>query len=210
MSDEIPRLVAHGRLTVKPEIERYDGGRVIFNDGSSERLDVIVFATGYRPVIPFIEESLAFTPEGRPRFLANTVHEEHEGLFAAGLVQANGSIWRLADYQGQLIANMIIAQAKAPQLAQRSRAALAAHDRSDKHRFVASERHRLEVNYFDYRRFLKRQIRRFGRIRKLKLAAENYTGITLPPGGEPITANPGSWPQRSEAPSETRVFSDVR
>src|SRR5690606_6850858 len=33
MTDEIPRLVAHGDLTVKPEIERYEGASVLFKDG---------------------------------------------------------------------------------------------------------------------------------------------------------------------------------
>jgi cation diffusion facilitator CzcD-associated flavoprotein CzcO len=211
MSDEIPRMVAHGQLTVKPEIARYEGNRVIFNDGTAESLDMIVFATGYQPVLPFLDESIAFAPNGRPRFLANVVHPEHEGLFAAGLVQANGSMWRLADYQGQLIANMIVAQAKAPDVAHRRRQALAAQDARARRSFVASDRHRLEVNYYDYRRFLKRQIRRFGRVRRIKLRAESYEPVAMPPpGSEAITGNPGSWPQKIEAPSETRVFSDVR
>src|SRR5499426_1425615 len=50
MTDEIPRLVAHGSLSVKPEIAGYDGKRVLFKDGSGEIVDLIVFATGYRPV----------------------------------------------------------------------------------------------------------------------------------------------------------------
>ncbi len=37
--------------------------------------------------------------------------------------------------------------------------------------FVASDRHRLEVNYYDYRRLLKRLIRRFGPVRKMKLGS---------------------------------------
>jgi hypothetical protein len=35
--------------------------------------------------------------------------------------------------------------------------------------FVASDRHRLEVNYYDYRRLMKRLNRRFGSLRKMKL-----------------------------------------
>jgi hypothetical protein len=34
---------------------------------------------------------------------------------------------------------------------------------------VASDRHRLEVNYYDYRRLLKRLMRRFGPVRKMNL-----------------------------------------
>ena len=37
------------------------------------------------------------------------------------------------------------------------------------HGVVASDRHRLEVNYYDYRRLLKRLMRSFGPVRKMKL-----------------------------------------
>jgi len=168
MTDEIPRLVAHGSLIVKPEIARYDGERVFFADGSAERVDLIVFATGYRPVLPFLAEEIAFGAGGRPRFVHHIFHPEHANLFAVGLVQANGSMWRLADYQAQAIASSIIAQRRAPQRWRKFRARLAEAVR-ERSRFVASERHQLEVNYFDYRRTLKRLNRRFGSLRKLQL-----------------------------------------
>jgi cation diffusion facilitator CzcD-associated flavoprotein CzcO len=174
MTDEIPRLVAHGDLTVKPEIAGYDGDRVLFKDGTAETVDTIVFATGYRPVIPFIDEGLIFSEDGRPRLLFNMVHPEHEGLFAAGLAQANGSMWRLADYQGQLIANLIVAGKHAPERARLFRKALAARvarEQGKTRTFVASDRHRLEVNYYDYRRLLRRLNRHFGPVRKMKLEA---------------------------------------
>ena len=171
MTDEIPRLVAHGDLTVKPEIAGYEGDRVRFKDGTAETIDTVVFATGYRPLIPFIDESLIFAPDGRPRLHLNLAHPEHQGLFAAGLVQANGSMWRLADYQGQLIANLIVAGERAPRHARRMRAMLASLSaRAAAGSFVASDRHRLEVNYYDYRRLLRRLVRRFGEVRRMKLA----------------------------------------
>jgi cation diffusion facilitator CzcD-associated flavoprotein CzcO len=169
MTDEIPRLVAHGDLTIKPEIASYDGNRVRFKDGTAETIDTIVFATGYQPVIPFIDEGLVFAPDGRPRFLLNAVHPEHEGLFAAGLAQANGSMWRLADYQGQLIASLIVAGKHAPERARRLREMLASGGGLGGRTFVASDRHRLEVNYYDYRRLLKRLLRRLGPVRTMKL-----------------------------------------
>jgi cation diffusion facilitator CzcD-associated flavoprotein CzcO len=171
MTDEIPRLVAHGKLAVKPEIERFDGDRIVFKDGTAETVDTVVFATGYRPVIPFMDESLFFDAEGAPLLNVNVVHPEHEGLFAAGLAQANGSMWRLADYQGQLIANLIVAGERDPERAKRMREMLRARGHRARVRgVVASDRHRLEVNYFDYRRLLKRLNRRFGPVRRVNLA----------------------------------------
>jgi cation diffusion facilitator CzcD-associated flavoprotein CzcO len=180
MTDEIPRLVAHGSLSVKPEIARYDGDRVLFTDGSAERVDLIVFATGYRPVLPFLDENIAFAADGRPRFVHHVFHPEHTSLFAVGLVQANGSMWRLADYQAQTIASSIVAQMHAPQRWRKFRARLARAVR-ERSRFVASERHRLEVNYFDYRRKLKRLNRGFGSLRKLRLG--QATGMVPTPVG---------------------------
>ena len=185
MTDEIPRLVAHGSLIVKPEIAGYDGERVLFKDGSAESVDLIVFATGYQPVLPFLDEKIAFAGDGRPRFVHNVFHPEHVNLFAVGLVQANGSMWRLADYQAQVIANSIIAAVRAPQRAARFRANLSLLEKRSP--FVASERHRLEVNYYDYRRKLKRLIRSFGNVRKMRLAADGEAAPAVIARGKAAT-----------------------
>jgi hypothetical protein len=131
--------------------------------------------------MPFLDEDVVYDGDGRSRFYLRVVHPEHQGLFAAGLVQANGSMWRLADYQGQLIANLIIAEAKAPERAARFRADMSANDeRLRPNMFLASDRHRLEANYYDYRRLLKRHIRRFGPVRRMRLDAVN-AGRAQPP-----------------------------
>jgi cation diffusion facilitator CzcD-associated flavoprotein CzcO len=172
MTDEIPRLVAHGDLAVKPEIDRYDGNRVLFKDGTAATIDAIVFATGYQPVIPYLDERLIFAADGRPRLLFNVVHPEHEGLYAVGLSQANGSMWRTADYQAQLVSNLIVAGQRMPERALAFRQMLATRAaKAARRAYVASDRHRLEVNYYDYRRLMKRMNRRFGAVRRMKLEA---------------------------------------
>jgi hypothetical protein len=49
---EGPPAVRCGHVAVKPAIERLGGGRVRFVDGSEERIDQIVSATGYRISLP--------------------------------------------------------------------------------------------------------------------------------------------------------------
>lgn len=200
MTDEIPRLVAHGSLAIKPEIAGFEGKQVVFKDGSRETIDMIVLATGYQPVVPFLDEGLLFGPDGRPRLYLNVFHPEHEGLFAAGLVQANGSMWRLADYQGRLIANTIVAEAVAPARARRLRSDLASGAaRMRAHAFVGSDRHRLEVNYYDYRRLLRRLIRGFGPVRRMKLPAKSRLATEAPPA-ETAAAEPSSWAAPGDVP----------
>lgn len=42
------RELARGRVDVRPEVERFDGGDVVFVDGSRDRFAVVVAATGFR------------------------------------------------------------------------------------------------------------------------------------------------------------------
>jgi cation diffusion facilitator CzcD-associated flavoprotein CzcO len=157
MSDEVLRLAAHGRLDVKPKIARFEGTSVVFSDGTREDVDLVIFATGYQPSFPFLERVPLLDDDGRPLLHLNVFHPEHEMLFAAGLSQANGSMWRVADYQAQLIARYIAAVDRAPDLARWFRAHIASLGaRSGKRWFVPSARHALEVNFYDYRRLMKR------------------------------------------------------
>jgi hypothetical protein len=164
MSDDIPRLSAHGRLIAKPEIERYDGHEVVFKDGSRETVDLIVFGTGYRIAFPFLDDKFVNDAAGHPNFAMFTFHRQYDNLFAAGLVQANGSIWRLADCQGALMARFIHAQDLDPGKAHWFRSVRNAAHAATPGQFVASDRHILETNYYVYRRQLKRLIRQFGRL----------------------------------------------
>lgn len=164
VSSEIPSHVAHGRIKAKPDIACFEGRRVHFADETSEVVDIVIFATGYQMDFQMIDERQILDEMGLPKLYLNTFHPERDDLFAAGLVQANGSIWRLADYQARLIASYIVAMqqdaAKAAwfrKLKSGGRTPIAGHGS-----FVDSQRHALEHDYYIYRRVLKRMLRRFG------------------------------------------------
>jgi cation diffusion facilitator CzcD-associated flavoprotein CzcO len=176
MSDDIPRLAAHGRIIVRPEIARYEGDEVVFVDGTREAVDMIIFATGYKLQIPFLNQSLYLDANGKPRLYLNAVHPERENLFFAGLLQANGAMWRLADYQGRLFANAIVAQKLAPDEYKAFRADAATSESAQpKTKFVASDRHVLEHNYYDFARTLKRRAAKFLKACKLNYPAASAT-----------------------------------
>ena len=50
--------ISHGELTPKPGISELVDGSVRFTDGSTEPADAIVWCTGYRVSMPFLDESL--------------------------------------------------------------------------------------------------------------------------------------------------------
>ncbi len=179
MSDDIPRLAAHGRILARPAIERFDGDEVVFTDGQRDKVDLIVLATGYELSVPFLAPSLYLASDGKTALYLNTVSPSHSGLYFAGLIQANGSIWRLAALQGRLIANAIIAQRAAPDEALAFRTRIAADAGAvSSDRYVASDRHKLEANYYDYARALHRALRRFKRTAKASFSHAPATNVT--------------------------------
>jgi Flavin-binding monooxygenase-like len=184
MSDDVPRLSAHGRLIAKPEIAHYDGSDVVFTDGSREQVDLIVFGTGFRIAFPFLDDAIVNDAQGRPNFSMFAFHRQYDNLFAAGLVQANGSIWRLADYQGALMARFIQAQDLDPGKAHWFRGVRHAAADAKAGQFVASDRHILETNYYDYRRQLRGLIRKFGRLPVRIAATDINRPRATPPAKE--------------------------
>jgi len=179
MNTVLPQLCAHGRIGVKPDITEFAGRKVRFSDGSEIEADLVVFATGYEIDIPFLDNDLIFDADGQPRLYLNVFHPEFDDFFAVGLIQANGSIWRLADYQSQLVASYLVAQAEDHERAGWLRKLKAEGWKSfDGAAYVKSARHRLEANYYDYRRALKRHIRGFGPIKEAPMKPGGLKGPT--------------------------------
>jgi Flavin-binding monooxygenase-like len=191
MGDDVVRLAAHGRIGIKPAIERYDGDAVIFTDGSRVAADLVVFATGYEVSFPFMDKSLVLTEQGHSRLYMNAFHPERDDLFVIGLVQANGSAWRIGDLQSRVMADYIVAMQADPVRAQAFRqlkaGSQAAAARTEK--FVGSPRHAFEANYFDYTKALKRLNR--------KVAVPGR--VLMTPGGQ--LASPAVTPVQVRAAS---------
>jgi hypothetical protein len=170
MTTVVPQLAGHGRIGVKPEIVEFAGDKVRFSDGSEVEADLVIFATGYEISIPFIDKKFLFDRDGQPLLYLNVFHPELDDLFAVGLIQANGSIWRLADDQSQLVASYLIAQAgRHERAAWFKKLKSRGHASMVRGTYVKSDRHRLEANYYTYRRELKRHLRRFGEMAKATL-----------------------------------------
>ncbi|GAA3944498.1 flavin-containing monooxygenase [Actinoplanes auranticolor] len=55
-----------GRPDHRPLFTRLDGNRAVWPDGTSERVDVVLLATGYRPHLPFLSDAGALDAYGVP------------------------------------------------------------------------------------------------------------------------------------------------
>ncbi len=157
-----PYYVNHGCITIKPDIQEFCETRVKFSDGSEEEIDLVIYATGYKVSFPFLNQKHVMKPDGGSKLYLNCFHPDRNDFFVVGLIQANGGFWQLAEYQAKLISRFVLANTLNPKQAKwfsklKSQSSELDHEIS----YVKSQRHMLEVEYFSYRRRLKRLISRF-------------------------------------------------
>lgn len=56
LNDQVLHHLSHGDLVARPEIDHFDGQTVHFVDGSTDELDLIIWATGFKDKVPFIDD----------------------------------------------------------------------------------------------------------------------------------------------------------
>ncbi|PQO32513.1 hypothetical protein DTL21_20095 [Bremerella cremea] len=162
INSQLPYYAGHGKLSVFPDIRLLDGNEVEFTDGRRETFDTIIYATGYQLTFPFIQPELLNTVDGIPQLYLHAFHPTDDTLFVAGMIQPNSGQWPLTDLQAQIIARYL----KATQSESTSADAFREEKRSvqsaatSREGFLATPRHRLEVDYFEYRRTLQKIIRK--------------------------------------------------
>jgi cation diffusion facilitator CzcD-associated flavoprotein CzcO len=152
--------VAHGQLGIRPDVQALCGDQVRFVDGTSEPIDVLLFATGFRLSFPFLETEHLNWQEGRPSLFLNVFHPERDDLFCAGLIQPDSGQWGLVDYQAQLISKYLLGLDRNSRAARRLRQQKRSTDPRRRIAYLDSPRHRLEVEHFHYRRQLQKLIAR--------------------------------------------------
>lgn len=57
-SEQIRVRISTGKIAVHPGFERFDGDSVVFLDGTRVPADLIVWATGYKVIFPFLDPAL--------------------------------------------------------------------------------------------------------------------------------------------------------
>jgi dimethylaniline monooxygenase (N-oxide forming) len=162
-SDLLPRI-GHGRIAVKPNIQRLEGDSVRFADGSVERIDRIVYCTGYKISFPFFDQQL-LDPSGdnRIELYRRVVHPDLRGLYFIGLIQPLGAIMPIAELQSEWVADVIEGKATLPGRPEML-GAIAADQAAMRKRYVASKRHTIQVDYWPYLHQLRRERAREERI----------------------------------------------
>lgn len=152
----------HGDVRGRPGIARVDGSTVTFVDGTSEDVDLIISATGYRRAIPYAQRYVG--SEQHPDLYLTSFSREHPGLYGVGFIETNSGAFGHFDELAQMIASHLDDQTHRPRAAAEFRT-LIESDRPDLTggiRFVRSPRHLGYVDAHTFRRYRKALFERMG------------------------------------------------
>ena len=152
----LPRIAQH-EVTPKPNIAELQGERVRFADGSVERVDVVVYCTGYRVTFPFFHPDFISAPNNDLPLYKRVFKYDLHDVFFIGLVQPWGATMPLAESQSRLVVGHLIGEYALPTPEQMRRDIERDRARMFK-RYVTSKRHTLMVDGPDYLLELEREM----------------------------------------------------
>ena len=163
VSGRILDRLAHGAITVKPNIASLSGKLVRFVDGSEAHADLVVYCTGYKITFPFFDEDFVSARDNELRLYKFMFHPEVRNLFFPGLVQPLGAIMPIAERQGVMIGEALLGRYELPPRREMERDIDRKRAQMRK-RYVASKRHTIQVDFEVYMKELARELER-GRAR---------------------------------------------
>jgi dimethylaniline monooxygenase (N-oxide forming) len=172
ISADFLNRIAHGEMTWKPNITRLDGDRVVFEDGSAEAIDIIVYCTGYKVTFPFFDEDFISAPDNDLPLFRRVFKPGIDNLAFIGLLQPLGAIMPLAEAQGRWLASYLRGEYRLPPLPEMEADVRAERERMFR-RYVASKRHTMQVDFDNY-------LYELGRELKAGAARARSAGFALP------------------------------
>ena len=171
ISPDLFTRLGSGDVQAKPALVRRDGRQVYFADGSTEEVDAIVYATGYKVTFPFFDPSVVTARDNDLPLFLRIFPLDRRDLFFVGLAQPVGAVMPLAEAQAKLIAETLSGGYEPPSegerraRTERARAAMRA-------RYVPSRRHTMQLDHDEYLAELAREAAA-GRIRARHRAARS-------------------------------------
>ena len=155
INDELLYRIRHGKVHPKMDIDRFEGSKVIFKDGSQEEFDVIIACTGYIISHPFFEKSLIDYSDGPVPLYLKMLHPAYDNLFFVGLFQPLGCIWPGAELQSKIIARQLTSQWKRPH---NIKELVKKEVKNPHYKQLNTPRHTITVDYHKFRKDLLKEL----------------------------------------------------
>jgi dimethylaniline monooxygenase (N-oxide forming) len=191
--DVYPQFEA-GAIMARPKVAELAGPEVRFEDGSSERADLIIYCTGYRVSFPFLDPGLISAPGNDLPLFHRVFKPDLPSISFVGLAQPIGPTIRMVETQSKWVAAYLAGTYALPAREEMEAAISADRDRV-RRRFYASPRHTMQVDFWPYLREIELELRRGSR----RAAARDYV--------PPLEARDHPEPKGDRGPAHPQVQS---
>jgi cation diffusion facilitator CzcD-associated flavoprotein CzcO len=192
VSSELLLRLGSGDAVAKPDVSELQGDRVEFEDGTSEQIDAIVYATGYKITFPFFDPEFISAPENRFPLYKRIFRPGIDDLAFIGFAQTVPTLFPFVELQSRVVARYLNGDYALP-----SREEMEETIRTDQERHYGRvtdrPRHTMQIDWYVYEHDIWNRELPAGRRR-----AEN--GMAPPLAGRVVTAEAvGASAPRGEA-----------
>jgi hypothetical protein len=156
VSSELLGRLGAGDAQAKGDLAELLGDAVRFADGSVERVDVIIYATGYNVSFPFFEADFLSAPDNILPLYKRMLKPDVDDLAFIGLGQPIPTIFPFSELQSKLAARWLSGDWAPPPEAEMRREIVTDEEFHTGH-FVAKPRHTMQLEWYSYKRELERR-----------------------------------------------------
>ena len=155
INDELLHKIRHGKVKPRLDIKRFEGKKVIFEDGKTEEYDSVIACTGYWLTHPFFDKNFIDYSSGPVPLYLKMFHPKITNLYFIGMFQPLGCIWPGAELQSKLMAQELIGKWKRPKNIE----SLCEREVTDPHyKQVNTPRHTITVDFHLFVKDLKKEL----------------------------------------------------
>ena len=107
VSSELLLRLGSGDAVAKPDVRQLQGDSVEFEDGTVERVDAIIWATGYRITFPFFDPDFISAPDNRFPLYKRVFVPGIDDVAFIGFAQTVPTLFPFVELQSRLVARYL-------------------------------------------------------------------------------------------------------
>ncbi|XP_055041847.2 flavin-containing monooxygenase 5 [Misgurnus anguillicaudatus] len=160
VNDDLPNRILSGTVLVKPNVREFRGSSVVFEDGTVEDdIDLVVFCTGYTFSFPFLSSHIIPVKNNKVSLykFVYPPNLERSTLAVIGLIQPLGAIMPISEMQARWATRVFKGLCKLPSMNGMLKD-IKAKEEAMARRYVAAQRHTIQVDYIPYMDELAKQV----------------------------------------------------
>lgn len=158
VSGEFLLRAGGGDIKIKPTIKSLEGDQVHFVDDSVEKVDAIIYATGYNVAFPFLDKSLVNVEDNQLPLFKRIFIPEYPNLFIIGLAQVLPALMPFPREQLKLVEAYLQGRYTLPSVDEMHRITLRDQKRYTGH-FYKAARHTMQVDSIKYAYEMKKELK---------------------------------------------------